>query len=84
MSAEIYMALANIIFLVGTSFLFIKVIKNRRCLKDFDRIGAFLTFTGMCFSAAALFELKMWISILFSIPTVLFWFFVFIYSFKSN
>lgn len=84
MSSEILMALAQFMFLIGTSFLIMKVLKNRNSLKDFDTIGSFLTFIGMIFTAIALFELKMYVSILFSIPTVIFWGFAFIFSMKKK
>ncbi len=41
MSSEFVMALAQTAFLIGTSFLIIKVVKNRNSLKDFDKIGFF-------------------------------------------
>ncbi len=84
MNAEFYMTLANVVFLCGTSFLFIKIIKNRDSLADFDKYGSFLTFTGMCFASLSMFELKMFTAILFSIPTLLFWLFAFIFSIKSH
>lgn len=84
MSAELFMTLANVVFLCGTSFLFVKIIKNRNSIKDFDKTGSFLTFIGMCFSAISLYELNMWTAILFSVPTLLFWLFAFLFSFKSK
>ncbi len=84
MNAELYMTLANIVFLCGTSFLFIKIVKNRNSIKDFDKSGSFLTFVGMCFASLSMFELKMFTAILFSIPTLLFWLFAFIFSVKSH
>ena len=78
MNVELFMVLANITFLCGTSFLFLKVIKNRDSIKDFDKVGSGLTFVGMIFSTIALVILNMWTAILFSIPTILFWGFVFI------
>jgi len=84
MNAEIYMIVANVVFLCGTSFLFLKIIKNRNSIKDFDILGSFLTFSGMIFATAALIELKMWTAIVISIPTMSFWLFAFIFSFKSR
>lgn len=77
------MSVANIIFFIGTTFLFLKVIKNKNSIKDFDNTGAGLTFIGTCFVILSLSELKMWLSIAFSIPTVLFWLFTFIFSIKK-
>lgn len=84
MLAEFFMTIANIVFLTGTSFLFVKVLRNRNSLKDFDKRGSGLTFLGMCFSTISLYELQMWTSILFSIPTLLFWGFVFAFSMKHK
>jgi len=84
MNAEIYMILANTMFLFGTSFLFVKIVKNRDSLKDFDITGSFLTFFGMCFATIALVILNMWTAILISIPTLLFWLFAFLFSTRSQ
>jgi len=84
MNAELFMTIANIVFLIGTFFLFMRVLKNRDSLKDFDKMGSFLTFFGMLFSTTSLVILKMWISILFSTPTVLFWGFVFLFSIRNK
>jgi len=84
MNAELYMMLANIVFLFGTTFLFLKVIKNRNSIKDFDKTGSGLTFFGMIFSTAALVDLNMWTAILISLPTIIFWLFAFIFSVKSK
>lgn len=84
MNAEFFMTAANVVFFTGTSFLFVKVIKNRDSIKDFDITGSFLTFFGMIFSTIALVELNMWWAIVISAPTVLFWLFAFIFSWKSK
>jgi hypothetical protein len=84
MNAEFYMMMGNAVFLFGTTFLFLKVIKNRNCIKDFDVTGSGLTFCGMIFTTAALIELNMWWAILISAPTVLFWLFAFIFSYKGK
>ena len=83
MTAEISMALAQLAFLVGTSFLIVKIVKNRNSLKDFDKIGSFLTFIGMVLSTYSLYELKMYVSIWLSVPTILFWGFAVIFSIKK-
>lgn len=83
MTAEITMALAQLAFLVGTSFLIVKIVKNRNSLKDFDTIGSFLTFIGMVFASYSLYELKMYVSIWLSVPTILFWGFAVIFSIKK-
>lgn len=84
MNAETYMMLGQATFLVGTSFLIKQVLKNRNGLKDFDTIGSGLTFLGMIFTGLFLYEMKMYTSILISIPTVLFWGLAFIFSMKNK
>jgi hypothetical protein len=78
------MTIANVVFLIGTSCLFIKILKNRNSIKDFDTFGSGITFIGMCFSGLALIELKLWISLIFMIPTLLFWLFATVFSMKKT
>ena len=82
-SAEHIFTAANILFTIGTSLLFIKVIRNRIRLHDFDFTGSILTTVALILMLFGYHELKMFISILFLMPTLLFWAVVSVYSGKN-
>lgn len=84
MNNELLFSLANLFYLSGTILLSRKVIKNRNTLKDFDLYGSTTNFVGMIVSVFALVELKSYIATIISLPTVLFWAIVAIYSFKNG
>jgi len=75
-SGEDLFIMANIIFTIGTTLLFLKVIRNRNTLKDFSLQGSVLTMVAILFMVAGFLTLRMYVSALFLIPTMLFWVFV--------
>lgn len=83
MNPEDTFTLANIIFIIGTLLLFSKVIKNKDILNDFDLIGSILTSLGMFMMLAGYYKFSMFLSIIFSMPTFLFWVFVSFHRFKK-
>lgn len=84
MEIQLLFNLSNSIFLMGTLLLIRRVVINKDKLKDFDAHGSLLNFIGMIISSIALIELKLYTSLLISIPTILFWMIVSIYSFNNN
>ncbi len=70
---DIFMNVANALFLLGTLLLAAKVLKNKSSLKDFDFIGSFLTFLGSISMAIALWIMSVYFAFILSIPTVIFW-----------
>jgi hypothetical protein len=81
---ELFFNLANICYLIGTILLIRRVIKNRNALKDFDSYGSILNFIGMTINCIALAGLGMYVTIIISSPTMIFWAIAAIYSFKSR
>lgn len=81
---EILFGLANIAYLVGTTLLTRKVLKNRNSIKDYDLIGSLLTTIGLLFTITAQIVLGYWIVIMLLLPTLAFWILVSILSFKSG
>jgi len=84
MNTELLFSIANLLYLVGTIFLIKRVIKNRDSLKDFDQYGSLINFIGMVINIMALIGLGYYITVMISIPTMLFWMLVSIYSFKNR
>lgn len=83
-NAENLFTLANIVFTIGTLLLVRKVITNRNRLSDFDITGAILTTTALVLMLAGYSLLGMGASLLFTLPTFLFWLFVSVYSIKGK
>ena len=77
-------AIGNIILFFASIRLMIRVIKNRNILSDYEMIGSALTFVGMLVLLYGYVLMENWISILFSIPTAILWFFASLYSFKRK
>jgi hypothetical protein len=75
-NSEDIFTVANIMFTIGTVRLFLQVIKNRSTLKDFDFTGSVLTMIAILVMIVGFFNMKMYISLLFIIPTMAFWAFV--------
>ena len=84
MGIEILFNLANLCYLIGTLLLIRRVIKNRNTLKDFDPYGSSTNFIGMAINAFALAGLGMYTTIIISLPTMVFWAMVALYSFKNR
>lgn len=84
MDTNLLFILANLSYLVGTIFLTKRVIKNRNTLNDFDFYGSSINFVGMMIMAYVFFELKSYVAMIVSIPTMTFWAIVAIYSFKRK
>lgn len=82
-NAEYIFMAANIVFTIGTLLLFIKVIKNRSMLHDFDLMGSIVTTAALMLMLLRYYEFKMFSSIFFLMPTLLFWLFVSFYSGKT-
>lgn len=75
-NSEDIFTIANIIFTVGTARLFLQVIRNRDTLKDFDLTGSVLTMVAILVMIMGFFNIGMYISLLFILPTMAFWVFV--------
>ena len=84
MDIELLFNLANFCYLIGTLLLIRRVIKNRNTLKDFDPNGSAANLIGMVINAFALAGLGMFTTIIISLPTMVFWAIVAIYSFKNK
>lgn len=84
MNTELLFSIANLLFLVGTIFLIKRVIKNRESLKDFDPLGSLINFIGMTINIMALIGLGYHITVIISMPTMIFWMLVSIYSSKNR
>ncbi len=82
--AEYIIILANLVFTAGTALLFQKILKNRNVLKDFDLSGSLITAAGSLIMAVGYFEMGMFGSILSVVPTLGFWLFVSVYTFKNR
>jgi heme A synthase len=76
MQPEDIFTIANIIFTIATTRLFLQVIRNRDTLKDFELIGSFLTTVAIVVMSIGFISVKMYVSLLFIIPTLAFWAFV--------
>jgi heme A synthase len=75
-NSEDIFTIANIIFTIGTARLFLQVIRNRDTLKDFDFTGSVLTMVAILVMIVGFFNIRMYVSLLFIIPTMAFWAFV--------
>ena len=70
MTSEILMTIGNSFFLIGTTLLSLKVLKNRNMLNDFDFKGSVLTFFGTVFMAVYLLNMQAFLSFTIAIPTI--------------
>jgi hypothetical protein len=84
MSTGLLFSLANLFYFAGTILLARKAIKNRDTLKDFDLYGSAINFVGMVVSMFALVEITSYTAAIISLPTVLFWAIVTVYSYKNR
>jgi hypothetical protein len=84
MNAQILFDISNIFFLIGTSLLIRSVLKNKKILNGYDWLGAVLTLIAMLIVEGAYILLNFWVSLLFSLPTVAYWFLVTVYSIKNK
>jgi hypothetical protein len=88
--AQTLFNISNVAFLTGTSLLIRAVIKNRSILKGYDWLGALLTFFAMlCVQGAYIVFIEnglsgYWISFVFSLPTVSYWFLVTVYTIRNK
>ena len=64
---------ANIILFCGTSLLIYAVVKDRKRLRGFSPLGAFLTFVPCVIFASTYIILHNWVALGFSSVTVIFW-----------
>lgn len=76
--------LSNTAFVMGTALLARKVIKNRNYLNDFDMVGSCLTEVGMLTTSIILIILHQYITLILSVPTVIFWMVASIYTTKKT
>lgn len=82
--------LSNILFLIGTTLLIRAVLKNRNILNGYNWLGSLLTLTAMVCSEYAYIifieegQSSYWISFLFSLVTVFYWFLATVYSIKTK
>lgn len=83
MNPEYIFTSANVVFTIGTFLLFLKVVKNRNMLNDFDVVGSGLTAIALVLMVAGFIYISMYISVLFMLPTLAFWVFVTVYSMKK-
>lgn len=74
------MPVINFICMVGTLFCVYQAVKNRNTLKGISIVGSGLTFAAMFLLLVYLLNLWDWISALFAIPTVVYWFLLLCYS----
>lgn len=74
---------ANMLFTLGTILLFKKVIADKNVLYNFDVVGSIITLFALTTMLIGYWNLQMYVAMLFSMPTWLFWLFVIIYS-KEN
>lgn len=84
MNTELLFSSANLLYLSGTILLARKVIKNRDKLNDFDLYGSSINVVGMIVMAFALIDVRSYIAAIISVPTMLFWAIVALYSFKNR
>ncbi len=84
MNTGLIFSLANALYLVGTIFLIGRVVKNRNSLKDFNPYGSLINFIGMVVNSIALISLSFYVTVIISIPTMLFWLIAAVYSFWSK
>lgn len=83
MSTENIFLVANILFTIGTALLIIKVIQNRVSLRDFDSMGSLITTVALAIMIVGYYDLKLFTSIVFCVPTLIFWAVVSIFSAKN-
>jgi len=84
MSTDLLLSLANFLYLLGTIFMIKRLLKNRNSLNDFDFHGSTINFIGMVVTAYAFIEIKSYIAVVISIPTMLFWAMAAVFSFKNR
>lgn len=65
--------LMNAIFLLGTLMLIRQAIRDRRGLIGFSISGSVVTGTGMIVVEIMAYNLRDWVSLIFSFPTFIFW-----------
>ena len=82
--SEIAFDLANILFFIGTALLIKQAIKNRKCLRDFDAVGALLTLSALICTEIAYVNLNYLLSFALGIETVSYWLVVSYYSTKHK
>jgi len=83
MNVEMVFDIGNAVCLVGTVLLIYAIFKNRNVLKGFQPIGSLLTFIAMSFFEFNYYQMCMWKSFLFSLPTVALWFVTSFYSIRN-
>jgi len=73
MDTSVLFALGNFLLLIASFPLIYKVLKNRKILKDFDALGATLTFAGLLTFEFCYPFMGYWGSFFLSMPTIFFW-----------
>lgn len=73
---EILLSSSGLVFTVGTIFLLVKVLKERKSLKNYDLTGSFLTSFALLMNVIAYHELNYTSTVLLTLPTFSFWFIV--------
>lgn len=82
-SIELIFDIANLVFLAGTSLLIYAIVKNRNVLKGFQPIGSLLTLIAMSFVQFNYYQMDMWKSFAFALPTVALWALASAYSIRN-
>ena len=73
---EILLSSSGFIFTIGTTFLLIKVLKERKSLNNYDLTGSFLTSLALFINIIAYYELNYTSTIILTLPTFAFWFII--------
>ncbi len=81
MIEELFIA-GNATVLIGTILLMYKAIKNYRILHSYSGVGSFLTFVGCLLLTLGFGFTNQFLSVGFSIPTVIFWGIVTVFKVK--
>ena len=68
--------LANLVTLMGTTFLIRNVLKNRKISNGYSPLGSLLTMIAVSLFTVAFYLQDNFLSVIFAIPTVVFWFIV--------
>jgi hypothetical protein len=80
---ELIFDIANIVFLIGTLFLIHAIYKNRNVLRGFQPVGSLLTLIAMSFIQFNYYQMDMWKSFIFSLPTTTLWLLASVYSIRN-
>ena len=83
MIEELFMA-GNAVVLIGTLLLMHRAIENHRTLYAYSRVGSLLTFIGVLLLTLGFTVAGQFVSVAFSLPTVIFWGIVTVFKVKNR